>query len=290
MNPPPPKPHTNAHTPSTLASDPPQAPRPRPRSRLQAPPRRREDEVMDNPALDPDAHRAALRGLARINRLSHAAPSLWRAIRSIARHHNDATHQPSAHPDPHDPHAPPPLRILDLACGRGDVLIDLARLARRDRVHADLHGRDLSPLALDVAAQAARDARQNIAFNQADALQDPLDPEAPHDAPFDILTCSLFLHHLDPDQVVALLRRMGRAARLGLAVADLERRWLGLALARAAVPFITQSPVVRVDAVRSARAAYTRLELHDLALQAGLEGARIARRWPARMILQWVKP
>jgi len=45
--------------------------------------------------------------------------------------------------------------------------------------------------------------------------------------------------------------------------------------------------VVHVDAVKSVRAAFTMTELGEMAARAGLAGATIARRWPARMLLSW---
>ena len=44
--------------------------------------RDRRDEMMDDPNLDASLHRAALRGLARINRLSFASRALYKPIRT----------------------------------------------------------------------------------------------------------------------------------------------------------------------------------------------------------------
>ena len=50
---------------------------------------------------------------------------------------------------------------------------------------------------------------------------------------------------------------------------------------------LTRSPVVRVDAVRSVRAAFTMAEVQAMSLVAGLNGATISRRWPCRYLLAW---
>ena len=68
---------------------------------------------------------------------------------------------------------------------------------------------------------------------------------------------------------------------------DLRRCAWGLGLARLCTPYLTRSPVVREDSVRSVRAAFTAGELKELARAAGLQGARVTTRFPARMLLEW---
>src|SRR4051812_815774 len=78
--------------------------------------RRCQPEVMDQPGLCPDHHRAALRGLARLN-LFGSAGVLWPALAAMAKRIPGR-----------------PLRVLDLATGGGDVPLRLWRRARRSGV------------------------------------------------------------------------------------------------------------------------------------------------------------
>lgn len=229
------------------------------------PRRRRRDEWMDDPALARGRHERALAGLARINRLSDAGAAAWAALRPLAAQVNGGA------------------RVGDLACGGGEVVVEAARRARADDASVAWLGCDVSDVALDVARRRAADAGVSITFERRDVIAG----EPPRGC--DALMCSLFLHHLDPPDVVWLLRRMGEAAGRGIVVMDLSRTWTGLALAAVVPRLITRSAVVHVDAVRSARAAYTAAELADMAERAGLHGASIERRWPARMILHWMK-
>ncbi len=70
--------------------------------------RRLVPEVMDNPGLDAAAHAAALRGLGRINAVSGSVRIVWRGIEAAARR-RAASERGRA------------LRVVDLACGGGDV-------------------------------------------------------------------------------------------------------------------------------------------------------------------------
>ena len=99
---------------------------------------------MDAEDLDPGKHVQALRALARVNRISLVAARVWREILHLNRGR-------------HDRGGDAPLRLLDVACGGGDVPVDVARRARRAGVPLVVHGCDLSPVALEHArGQAER--------------------------------------------------------------------------------------------------------------------------------------
>lgn len=228
--------------------------------------RRVEPEVMDQPGLDADAHHAALRGLARINRVSGSGKLLWDALRP--RLMRGASRGP--------------FRVLDVACGGGDVAGDLWRRAKRDGVRLHVTGVDVSDLAVRRTNEAARHAgaEGEVVAMRCDVLQDEL-PRG-----FDAAVTSLFVHHLEPEQAVRVLRRMREAAPL-VVVNDLERSRSGYVAARLGTRVLSRSPVVHVDGPLSVKAALTLGELRDAAEEAGLNGARVVRRFPFRLVLTW---
>ena len=226
--------------------------------------RRREPEVMDDPALDAARHHAALRGLARINRWSGSVRAIWSAIRPLAREHRAG-----------------PLRVLDIATGGGDIPIGLWRRARRAGLPLEVAGCDCSARAVEYAQSRAAQTDTPTRFFVLDALRD----ELPHD--YDVLVSALFLHHLDDDQATIFLRRMTTAARRLVVVSDLLRSRAGLVLAFLGTRTLTTSGVVRTDGLRSVRAAFTLAEVRHWATQAGLDGVELARRWPCRFLLTW---
>jgi hypothetical protein len=120
-----------------------------------------------------------------------------------------------------------------------------------------------------------------VTFATLDVAHEPL-PEG-----FDVVLCSLFLHHLDDDGAVALLRRMRGAARRLVVVSDLRRTALGHLYALVGCRLLSRSPVFHVDGPRSVEAAFTSGEARDLAARAGLAGARVVQRWPQRFLLTW---
>jgi 2-polyprenyl-3-methyl-5-hydroxy-6-metoxy-1,4-benzoquinol methylase len=220
-------------------------------------------ELMDDPALDPDVHDGALRGLRRLNRISGSADIVWSALRDLAL----AT--------------PEGLRVLDVATGGADLPVALHRRAQRLGIPLQVDGCDLSPVAL-AHARARVDAAvgaDTVGLFRLDALRDPIP------AGYDVVTCSLFIHHLTDEDAVNLLRRMAEAARRRVVVNDLVRSRASLALVAAAARLVSRSRVVHVDAVRSVRAALTAAELRALADRAGLADVTVAPRFPCRMVL-----
>src|SRR4051812_30241746 len=156
---------------------------------------------MDDRGLAPAEHRRALAGLARLTRVSGSADTLWPPLAKLAARF------------PRDR-----IRVLDVATGGGDVPIRLWRAARRGGVgNIEFHGCDVSPTAVRAAAENAAAVGADVRFFCHDILNDP--PAGW----YDVVMCSLFLHHLSDDEAVRVLRRMADwAARLVL-VNDLER-------------------------------------------------------------------
>lgn len=230
--------------------------------------RNRQPELMDQPELDASMHAHALRSLSRINWISRTSASLWKPIRALAREASPAQ----------------PLRVLDLASGGGDVAIGLARRARQSGLPVRVDGCDISCVAVAHAREAAARARLDVGFFERDAVRDGLP------AGYDVITCSLFLHHLDESQAEKLLRAMAQAAQRMVVVNDLRRNRWAYFLAWLGCRLLTRSPVVHVDGPLSVAAAFTMGEAQALALHAGLSGAVLRPHFPERFLLVWRKP
>jgi SAM-dependent methyltransferase len=228
--------------------------------------RSRQPELMDQPDLDRNAHEQALRGLERINFWSGASRVFWPGLRTVARTLPQR-----------------PVRVLDLACGAGDVATRLWRKARRAGLSLQIAGCDRSPTALDYARQRAARRNARVAFFRCDLLHEEL-PEG-----YDVLINSLFLHHLDESEAETFLRRAAGAAGRLFLLSDLVRGPLGMILAYSATRLLTRSRVVHVDGPLSVAGAFSENELHRMADRAGLQGVTVTRHWPSRMLLTWNK-
>ncbi len=219
--------------------------------------RHRVDERMDDPNIDPHEQIQALSGLRRINAVSATAASFWPVLHKHAKRK--------------------PIRVLDLACGGGDVTIALARKAQRSNLDIAFEGCDISPTATRFAQDTAAHKGVDVAFFEHDAIQH----DFPHD--YDVIYSSLFFHHLATPQVKPLLAKMAAAAPTVM-INDLIRSRAGLLLAYGACHALTRSPVVHFDGPSSVAAAFTIAEFRAIVNEAGLNDYTISWTWPFRFL------
>lgn len=109
-----------------------------------------------------------------------------------------------------------PVHIVDVGCGGGDLLRRIEGWARRRGIAVQLTGIDLNPYAARAAAEFTGN-ELGITWVTGDAMG--YRPEKP----VDIVVSSLMAHHLEDDEIVALLRWMESTARVGWFINDLER-------------------------------------------------------------------
>lgn len=227
----------------------------------------REHELMDDPDLDPQQHKLALDGLAMLNEVSGASAHLSRLIASLTTGLLKGQ----------------PFRVLDLACGDGHNVIDMAVSARMNGLPISFTGCDISDTAVSFARERASKACVDCDFFQLDVIRDEL-PDS-----YDLIMTTLFTHHLDEDQVVTLLRKMNEAAVSYGVVNDLVRSPFNYGLVWLATRIFSRSPVVHFDGPVSVRAAFTKAELQGLANGAGIQKATVKESFPCRMTLLWKK-
>ena len=218
-------------------------------------------ELMDDPNLPRDDHELALRGLARLNRCSGVASAMYRRIRRLAMTRDDRK-----------------LHLLDVASGSGDVPLRWAAWAKREGWHLQLTLLDLRSVAVEEQQRRAHAADLNVLSLQHDCLDTPL-PSG-----FDVVTCSLFMHHLENHQASQLLQGMQTASDGTVLVCDLERSYLNLALVMAASRLLSRSKVVHTDATLSIQGAFTMPEFQTISQQALGRSLKIRRLFPCRFI------
>ncbi len=169
-------------------------------------------------------------------------------------------------------------RVLDVGSGLADVPLALLRDGRRRGVelHVTCLDRSAQMLAL---ARRATGAPPGLAFVRAEGEALPF-----ADGAFDVVTCTLALHHFEPAAARDLLRELRRVARLTPLVCDLRRSavafgaaWLWSRTSR--------NRLTRHDAPLSVRRAYTPGEALALARASGWQAARVRREPFFRMTL-----
>jgi SAM-dependent methyltransferase len=221
--------------------------------------RTRDDEQMDDPALDPREYLAVLSDLGRVNKWTFAArPTLAFLRRGMAGAER--------------------FRLLDVGFGDGGMLRAIARWSKRRGLEAELVGVDLNPKSAAVAAKLTRPGLE-IDYRTGD-YADLGD--------FDFVVSSLVAHHMTDAQLRAFLQWMEAHARRGWLVNDLHRH----RFAHAGFPLLARllgvHRIVREDGQLSIARAFRPAEWRGILEDAGIpEGAaRIVRYFPFRLCVE----
>jgi 2-polyprenyl-3-methyl-5-hydroxy-6-metoxy-1,4-benzoquinol methylase len=220
------------------------------------------DELMDTvPMSEPEA-RATLRFLQLTNRR-------FGGTRTILRH---LAGWSTAWPVGRTIH------LLDVGTGAADIPAALVRWARRRGIPIRVTAIDSAAHIAAAARKAVRDVPE-ITVEQADLFE-----LAATDRRFDIVTASLFLHHVPPERTPEAIAAIDRLATRGVIISDLLRSALTWG-AVGALAWVAGNRIVRHDAPLSVRRAFRVGELGRLAWAASLPYLRARREGCFRVSL-----
>lgn len=210
-------------------------------------------ELLDLPDHDPAELAANLDDIRTVNRLAGGSATVLRHLPGLI------AHLPRGRP----------VEILDLATGSGDIPRELVQWAARHSRPLHLTLTDISPQILDQARRTLQDV-PGVTFAVCDARDTPFPDRA-----FDVVLCSLTLHHFAPDDAARVLREMDRLSRAGFILNDIRRSAPGYIAAWAASRLATRNRLTRHDMPLSVRRAYTPGEVRELLHTAGIADATV---------------
>jgi ubiquinone/menaquinone biosynthesis C-methylase UbiE len=141
---------------------------------------------------------------------------------------------------------------------------------------ASRQGRLLHLTVTDRSPEILAESRRTLAgvagvnFAVCDARMVPMPAHS-----FDIVLCSLSLHHFAPEEAVQVLREMDRLSRAGFILNDIRRSLAAYIAAWGASRVATRNRLTRHDMPLSVLRAYTPDELRALLRQAGIHDAMV---------------
>lgn len=222
-------------------------------------------EILDSDACSPADVEATLRDIGRVNRWFGGVATTQKMVERVAQVSG------SKH-----------FSLLEVAAGSGEAPeIVRQKVARR--------GITLDVTLLDRARSHLPSAPNHTGRNHgvvADGLAMPFDDRA-----FDVVSCNLFVHHLNVPQVAQFIQEGLRVCRRALLINDLIRHPLHLALAFAGFPLM-RSRVAWLDGLTSVRRAYLPEEIRGMLASVISANARtqveISRNYLFRMgVIVW---
>jgi hypothetical protein len=148
--------------------------------------------------------------------------------------------------------------LLEVAAGLGEVPEKASAEVARRGITLDVTLLDRAPSHLPGRNRGHGNRIPRHPAVVADALSLPF-----HDGAFDLVSCSLFAHHLNAQPLAQFVQEGLRVSRRALLINDLIRHPLHLALAYASFP-IMRSRVAWLDGLTSVRRAYVPGEVRSL--------------------------
>jgi ubiquinone/menaquinone biosynthesis C-methylase UbiE len=214
-------------------------------------------ELLDDDLGTPDEIRDSLLDLRGINRKFGGVSSMARMLSRCARRANVAS-----------------VSWLDVAGGTGDVAQDVTHVLRAA-------GINVGCTILDRATSHMGGSNSHLRV-AGDALALPFG-----DASFDVVSCNLFCHHLEPAELRTFFSEALRVCRVAVIASDLRRSWTHRAAAYVSQP-VFRSRLTKHDAVVSIRRSYTMPEIAALARQSSAIGVEVHRHFFQRFgLILW---
>lgn len=216
-------------------------------------------ELLDSDEATPAEVQQTLADLRRINRwfggISTTQRMLEQAVTRIRKRSSDRAE----------------ITLLDVGAGSGDVSLTAARqVGPPGQIRVTLMDR--------MPAHLPRNGTGTVA---GDALALPF-----LDSSFDLVTCSLLIHHLEREQIVHFVNHALRVARVAVLLNDLRRELLHLALMYAGYPIFSR--LTLHDGIASVRRAYTPRELKSILENTDAAGVELENSYLYRMgIIVW---
>ena len=173
-----------------------------------------------------------------------------------------------------------PIRVIDVGCGNGSILKEVADFGRKKGVKFELLGIDANQNAMTIAENNLS-AYPEVSFKGMDVFSEEFEAlEA------DIILCTLTLHHFHNGQIKELLRIFLKKAGLGVVINDLKRSKAAYYLFQAFCAAFRIREINRKDGLTSILRSFRKKEL--MSFGEGLEVSRqeVNSKWAFRY--QWI--
>ncbi|MBS0031986.1 methyltransferase domain-containing protein [Chitinophaga sp. 22321] len=228
------------------------------RQRSQAP------EIMDDFNMEGELLKETLKKIAQINRLLGGNRITRKGVAALIK--NIPAGQP--------------ISILDVGCGNGDMLRELSAYGKKQQRNFLLTGVDANLTTVTHARELSKEY-PDIAYH----CQDIMSP-AFGEQHYDIILCTLTLHHFKEAEIRQLMAAFRRQARIGIVINDLHRSALAVRLFQLVCFVFNLNSMVRADGQVSILRGFKKKELHHLSAELNIGAYSLQWKWAFRY--QWI--
>jgi len=226
--------------------------------------RTEEIEIMDDFSLQSEELRGALDQIAFINQFLGGNKLTLHGIKQLLKKANTSQ----------------TITIADIGCGNGDMLRMLAKYGKKHNLNFKLIGIDANAFTIDYAKKLSKDY-PNIAYFCMDIFSEDF-----KQLKYDIVLCTLTLHHFTTDQIDEVMNVLNKNASMGIVVNDLHRSKLAYRLFELISVVFNLNKMSRSDGLISILKGFKKSELEHFSKKLNLKNYSINWKWAFRY--QWI--
>ena len=221
-------------------------------------------EIMDDFALEGEILRDALDKIAKINQLLGGNQLTLRGVQDLLNTISTLDE----------------ITIVDVGCGNGDMLRALADYGFKNKLKFKLIGIDANNFTCTHAEKLSENY-SNISYRCEDIFDKPFD-----ELKYDIILCTLTLHHFKEDEIIKLLRVFYNNATIGIVINDLHRNAVAYRLFQALCFVFRLNAMSREDGLISILRGFKNEELVQFSRKLNFKNYKIHWKWAFRY--QWI--
>jgi len=172
------------------------------------------------------------------------------------------------------------ITIMDVGCGNGDMLRKLADFGFENNLKFRLIGVDANEFTVNYAVDLSRNY-SNITYEKLDIFDKSFE-----EMKYDILLCTLTLHHFKNNEIIKLLLCFYANSKLGFVINDLHRSSVAYRLFQLICFVFQLNEMPRKDGLTSILRGFKKQEL--IAFSENLKFKKYSIRWKWAFRYQWI--
>ena len=173
-----------------------------------------------------------------------------------------------------------PLKVIDVGCGNGSLLKEVAQFGRKEAVKMELLGVDANIHSIDIAKENTAGFPE-IEFAALDVFSEEF-----RRRDVDIILCTLTLHHFSDGEIKELMQTFTEMAKLGVVINDLQRSKTAYYLFKAFCAAFISNEINRKDGLTSILRSFKKEDLEQYG-----NGLRVRKQiihWKWAFRYQWI--